>query len=138
MSRFFATSSVQGSLKITPPAPSAVPYRGTSLIRKATPEDPILGLRLGPYGGPMGGAVSYERGTPVVVALTSIPLCNTHASAIVWESYRFYLTAGRRPQPSTLNPRPSDTNLIPKPQPLHPESRVQGPYGGPRGGGSFL
>jgi hypothetical protein len=37
-------------------------YRGTSLIRKRTP--------LGPYSRPMrkvleGGAVSYERGTPV-------------------------------------------------------------------------
>jgi len=25
-----------------------------------------VGLCLGPYGGPRGGAVSYERGTPVV------------------------------------------------------------------------
>ena len=38
-------------------------YRGTSLIRNSTP--------LGPYSSPMvalgGGAVSYERGTPVHV-----------------------------------------------------------------------
>ena len=29
------------------------------------PGHPTPGLCLGPYGGPMGGAVSYERGTPV-------------------------------------------------------------------------
>jgi hypothetical protein len=34
---------------------------GTSLIRNRT----ALGLCLGPYGGPGGGAVSYELGTPV-------------------------------------------------------------------------
>ena len=30
------------------------------------PKDPIVGLCLGPYGGPRGEAVSYERGTPVL------------------------------------------------------------------------
>ena len=31
----------------------------------ATPYDPTVGLFLGPYCGPGGGAVSCERGTPV-------------------------------------------------------------------------
>ena len=26
-----------------------------------------MGICLGPYGGPRGGAVSYERGTPVLI-----------------------------------------------------------------------
>jgi len=30
----------------------------------ATPWDLTVGLWLGPYGGPRGGAVSFERGTP--------------------------------------------------------------------------
>ena len=29
------------------------------------PQDPTVGSCTGPYGGPRGGAVSYERGTPV-------------------------------------------------------------------------
>jgi len=36
-------------------------YRGTSITRNSLP----LGLCLGPYGGPRGVGVSYERGTPV-------------------------------------------------------------------------
>ena len=32
------------------------------------PLDPTVGLRLGPYGGPRGVGVSYERGTRVVRA----------------------------------------------------------------------
>ena len=36
------------------------PYRVTSLIRNHLP----VGSHRGPYGGPRGGAVSYERGTP--------------------------------------------------------------------------
>ena len=40
-------------------------YRGTSLIRTASSLDPTVGLCLGPYGGPRGGAISYKRGTPV-------------------------------------------------------------------------
>ena len=40
-------------------------YRGTSLVRKPLPLRPSVGLCLGPYGDPRGGAVSYERGTPV-------------------------------------------------------------------------
>ena len=31
----------------------------------ATPQDPTVGIYAGPYGGPGGGLVSYERGTPV-------------------------------------------------------------------------
>jgi hypothetical protein len=31
----------------------------------AFPEDPTVGLCLGPYAGPRGRAFSYERGTPV-------------------------------------------------------------------------
>ena len=31
----------------------------------ATPQDPTVGLYLGPYGGPRVGSVSYERGAPV-------------------------------------------------------------------------
>ena len=31
----------------------------------ATPEDPTVGLCLGPRDGPKGVAVSYEQGTPV-------------------------------------------------------------------------
>ena len=44
---------------------SSSPYRGTSLIINSAPLHPTVGLCLGPYGGPRGGAVSYERGTPV-------------------------------------------------------------------------
>ena len=37
-----------------------------SLIRKDTPQDPAVGICIGPYGGPRGGgAVSDVRGTPV-------------------------------------------------------------------------
>jgi len=32
----------------------------------APPKDPTVGLPLGPYGGLRGGAVSFERGTPVL------------------------------------------------------------------------
>jgi hypothetical protein len=39
-------------------------YRGTSLIRNRSPQDPTVGLCLGPYGFPIGGTVAYERGTP--------------------------------------------------------------------------
>ena len=40
-------------------------YRGTSFIRNRHPVGPCLGS----YGGPRGGAVSYERGTPVALPL---------------------------------------------------------------------
>jgi len=40
-------------------------YRGSSLMRKRHPPGPYCRHMLGPYGGPRGGAVSYERGTPV-------------------------------------------------------------------------
>ena len=33
----------------------------------ATHYDPAAGLYLGPYGGPRGGGISYERGTLVAV-----------------------------------------------------------------------
>ena len=35
-------------------------FRGTSLKRNHHPVGPYVGLCLGPYGGPMGVAVSYE------------------------------------------------------------------------------
>jgi hypothetical protein len=48
-------------------------YRGTSLIRSCAPQDPSVGLYLGPYSGPGGGAVSYERDIPVLLSLVSVP-----------------------------------------------------------------
>ena len=42
---------------------SAAAYKGTVLIKTAPPQDPTVGLCLGPYGGPRGGAVYYDRGT---------------------------------------------------------------------------
>ena len=33
--------------------------------KKTPPEDPDVGLCLGPYGEPGGGAVSYAQGTPL-------------------------------------------------------------------------
>jgi len=70
---------------------SPTPYRGTSLIRKLPP--------LGPYRSPMpralrwsygGGAVSYERGTPV------------------------------HPTPYTITPKPTPYTLHPTPYTLYP------------------
>ena len=47
-------------------------YRGTSLIRNASPQDPTVGLCVWPYGGPSGGgAFYYERGGPVHSASTA-------------------------------------------------------------------
>ena len=43
-------------------------YRGTSLIRERSPQDPTVALCLGPYGGPRDSAFSYERGNPVASA----------------------------------------------------------------------
>ena len=40
-------------------------YRGPSLIRNSPPLGTYSSIYLGPCGGPSGGAVSYERGTPV-------------------------------------------------------------------------
>ena len=40
-------------------------YRGTSLIRKRPPLGTYCSICLGPYGGPRGVAVSYERVTLV-------------------------------------------------------------------------
>ena len=37
----------------------------------ASPQDPTAGLCLGPYGGPRGWAVSYERGTPVLSLIST-------------------------------------------------------------------
>ena len=42
-------------------------YRCTSLIRNRPPCDPTVGLCLGPYGGPMGVAFFYARGSPVMM-----------------------------------------------------------------------
>ena len=39
--------------------------RGTSLMRNRPHPGIYSGIRQGPYGGPKGGAVSYERGIPV-------------------------------------------------------------------------
>ena len=38
---------------------------GTATSGSAPQNGPTVGLCPGPYGGPGGGAVSYERGTPV-------------------------------------------------------------------------
>ena len=40
-------------------------YKDTLLVRAASFQFSTVGLCLRPYGVPMGGAVSYERGTPV-------------------------------------------------------------------------
>ena len=47
-------------------SPTGVPRS----LETVSPSDPAVGLCLGPYGGPGGGSISYERGTPV---LDSIP-----------------------------------------------------------------
>ena len=48
--------------------PSMSTYKGTSLMRKRRPlEDPTVGICVGPYGDPRGGAISDERGIPVIV-----------------------------------------------------------------------
>ena len=44
--------------------------------------DPTVALRLGTYGGPRGGGVSYERGTPVGGAHES---CEIDAGHHPWE-----------------------------------------------------
>ena len=41
----------------------APPYRGTSLIRPPSPEEPLSRPTLRDYGDPRGAGVSYERGT---------------------------------------------------------------------------
>ena len=41
-------------------------YRGTSLIKNAFPQDPTVGLCIGPYDSPGGGSFSHERGTPCI------------------------------------------------------------------------
>ena len=40
------------------------PYRETSLIRNSLPLGTYSSICLGPYGGPGGGVVSHEQGTP--------------------------------------------------------------------------
>ena len=50
----------------TPPLRKLVGVRDISLMRNPPPpQDPTVGLSLGPYGGSGGGGVSYERVTPV-------------------------------------------------------------------------
>ena len=39
-------------------------YRGTLLIKKSSPLGTCSSICLGPCGGPRGGALSHERGTP--------------------------------------------------------------------------
>ena len=49
-------------------------YGGTSLIRnRPPPYDSTVGLCLGPYGGPGGGAFSDKQGTPVQCTLRRTP-----------------------------------------------------------------
>jgi hypothetical protein len=48
-------------------------YMGTSLIKNAPPEDPTVARCLEPCGGPRGGAVSHERGTPVSLDTFHVP-----------------------------------------------------------------
>jgi len=55
-------------IKWTGLAPTAAPYRGTSLIRTPPSYDPKVGLYLGPYGGPKGG------GCFVILSVVN-PLC---------------------------------------------------------------
>ena len=54
-------ASWQGETRHSPGRRALLQYRGTSLINKRHPVGPCLGS----YGGPRGGAVSYERGTSV-------------------------------------------------------------------------
>ena len=48
-----------------PRASSEGVYRGTSLIRKTPPYDPVVARCIRTSGDPRGLVVSYERGTPV-------------------------------------------------------------------------
>jgi len=41
------------------------------LAHQKPPQDPTVGLRLGPCSGPMGVVVSYERGTPANLNLST-------------------------------------------------------------------
>ena len=43
--------------------PQCTMYQGTSIIKNSS--DPAVGICLGFYGGPKGGVVFHERGTPV-------------------------------------------------------------------------
>jgi len=58
------------------------------LAHKKTPppQDPTVGLCLGPYGGPRGWAFSYERGTPVGASKQQepAPRCGTLAQVSVF------------------------------------------------------
>ena len=64
--------------RVTGPSPDAEGFRlvfqgldTTGIPRSqetAFSQDPIVGLCLGPYGGPRGGAVFNEQGTPVTEA----------------------------------------------------------------------
>ena len=51
--------------RTTPCIQWAQRQRGTSLIRNRPPAGPYISTCLGPCDGLRGGAVSYERGTPV-------------------------------------------------------------------------
>ena len=48
-------------------------HRGTSRMGNRAPvsRTPTVGLCVEPYGGPRGGAISYESGTPVNMYFSS-------------------------------------------------------------------
>ena len=50
----------------------------------APPYDPTIGLYLGPYGGPRGGALSYDRGTPVLAPSADAVLQDTILRECTW------------------------------------------------------
>ena len=57
---------LQSTTGFARPSPVRSCSRGVPRLHEnAPPYDPTGGLCLGPYGGPRGGDVSYERGTPV-------------------------------------------------------------------------
>ena len=54
------------SLRPTSECPDDGQCTGVPRSKEAEPpEDPIVGLCLGPYGAPKGGSISYEQGSPV-------------------------------------------------------------------------
>ncbi|KAJ1478951.1 hypothetical protein T484DRAFT_2910247 [Baffinella frigidus] len=65
-----AEAAMGGSDKVT---------GGPRSVESASPWDPTVGLCLGPYGGPRGGVVSHERGTPVTQRW---PFLRTHSDRL--------------------------------------------------------
>ena len=60
-----------------------VAYRGTSPIRNCPPQDPTVGICLGPYAGPRGILLSCERGTPVPQDLMDISLMDSSRNPLL-------------------------------------------------------